>query len=228
VPAHPPIRTVKACKFISFEGLDGSGKTSQIGLLTEFLRAQGRAFVLGREPGGTVIGDYVRDLLHAPEHNSMDARAEFLLYSASRAQLVTEIVRPALARGLLVILDRYVDSTYAYQGYGRGLDLEMLHRITGFATAGLLPNCTIYLDITVDLALKRRRVAAESGAEWTRLDAEALAFHQRVHDGYEQLIAVEPARFVRISGENDPNTVQNGIRLALAHYLTPSIPLSNS
>ncbi|MHB8625359.1 MAG: dTMP kinase [Aggregatilineales bacterium] len=202
--------------FISFEGVDGSGKTSQIALLAEFLRAQGQKFVLGREPGGTIIGDHVRSLLHAPEHKTMDAHAEFLLYSASRAQLVAEIVRPALAQGKLVILDRYVDSTYAYQGYGRGLDLDVLHRVTAFATGGLLPNCTIYLDISVEQALERRRAAAARGAEWTRLDAETLAFHRRVHAGYEQLITAEPGRFVRIDAATDPDTVQTAIRKALA------------
>lgn len=201
---------------ISFEGLDGSGKTSQIALLAEYLRAQSREFVLSREPGGTIIGDHVRSLLHAPEHDTMDAHAEFLLYSASRAQLIAEIIRPALAHGVLVILDRYIDSTYAYQGYGRGLDLEMLRRITDFATGGLLPDCTIYLDITVEQALERRRAAAAQGAEWNRLDAEASAFHQRVRDGYEHLIASEPGRFVRISAASDLDTVQMAIQQVLA------------
>jgi dTMP kinase len=201
--------------FISFEGIDGSGKTTQIAQVADWLRAQGVEVLLTREPGGTAVGDQIRALLHDPVYTDLQGRAEFLLYAASRAQLVSQVIRPALARGVTVIADRYVDSTFAYQGYGRELDLMLLRQITLFATDGLLPDCTVYLDAEPVQALTRRRHAAAQGAEWTRLDAEAMAFHERVHAGYEQLIAAEPARFIRISADNTIGVIQNAIRQEL-------------
>ncbi|MCK4450849.1 MAG: dTMP kinase, partial [Anaerolineae bacterium] len=134
--------------FITLEGPDGSGKTTQIRLLAEWLREQDYEVVLTREPGGTDIGDQIRVVLHDPRNTAMDARTEILLYSASRAQHVAQRIRPALAAGKIVISDRYADSTLAYQGYGRGLNLETLRTITAFATGGLMPDLTLYLDIT--------------------------------------------------------------------------------
>jgi len=134
--------------FITFEGPDGSGKTTQIRLLAEWLREQGHEVVLTREPGGTEIGDQIRTVLHDPYNTAMDARTEILLYSASRAQHVAQLIRPSLAAGKIIISDRYADSTLAYQGYGRGLDLEVLRAVTSFATGGLTPALTVYLNIT--------------------------------------------------------------------------------
>ena len=177
--------------FITFEGPDGSGKTTQIRLLAEWLRQQSYKVVLTREPGGTAIGDQIRGVLHDLNNTAMDARTEILLYSADRAQHVTQRIQPSLASGKIVISDRYADSTLAYQGYGRGLDLETLRRITAFATDGLTPDLTFYLDITPEEGLQRRRLG---GDEWNRLDAEMPEFHQRVRSGYMELVQQEPER----------------------------------
>ncbi len=201
--------------FITFEGPDGSGKSTQIPLLVDFLRAEGRAVFATREPGGTPIGDQIRAVLHDLKNAEMHPHTEILLYAASRAQLVAEAIRPRLARGEIVICDRYADSTLAYQGYGRGLDLTMLRQILAFATGGLQPDVTIYLDISAEDGLARREQASHEGAEWNRLDAENLAFHQRVREGYHALIAADPARWVNICGADEVVTVQAAIRRAV-------------
>ncbi len=198
--------------FITFEGPDGSGKTTQIRLLTGWLRGQGYEVIVTREPGGTDIGDQIRDVLHDPDNIAMNARTEILLYSASRAQHVAQLVRPALAAGKIIVSDRYADSTLAYQGYGRGLHLETLMTITLFATDGLLPDLTLYLDITPEEGLRRRQLG---GDEWNRLDAEALEFHQQVRDGYLELIKQEPRRWVVIDAARSEEEVQAEIRAVI-------------
>jgi len=195
--------------FITLEGPEGSGKTTQIPLLVDWLREQGYAVELTREPGGTDIGNLIRDVLHDPRHTAMDATAEILLYSADRAQHVAQCIRPALAAGKIVVSDRYYDSTLAYQGYGRGLDLEMLRAITAFATAGLKPDLTLYLDIAPEEGLQRRQAGGE---EWNRLDAETLDFHRRVRAGYMALIAQESERWVVIDAARSVEEVQGAIR----------------
>lgn len=195
--------------FITLEGPDGSGKTTQAHLLAEWLREQGYDVILTREPGGTDIGDQVRAVLHDPRNTAMDARTEILLYSASRAQHVAQRIRPALAAGKIVISDRYADSTLAYQGYGRGLDLKTLRTITGFATGGLVPDVTLYLDVAPQEGLQRRRLGGE---EWNRLDAETLEFHQRVRAGYLELASLEPGRCVVIDAARSVEEVQAQIR----------------
>jgi dTMP kinase len=195
--------------FITFEGPEGSGKTTQIRLLVEWLRKQGYDVVLTREPGGTDIGNQIRAVLHDPHNTAMDAGAEILLYSADRAQHVAQRIRPALAAGQVVVSDRYADSTLAYQGYGRGLDLETLRTITGFATGGLTPNLTLYLDIVPEEGLQRRQMG---GDEWNRLDAEAPQFHQRVRAGYLELVTQEPQRWAVIDGNRPVEEVQAEIR----------------
>ena len=195
--------------FITLEGPDGSGKTTQIRWLAEWLREQGYQIVLTREPGGSDIGDQIRRVLHDSRNIAMDARTEILLYSASRAQHVAQCIRPALAAGKIVISDRYADSTLAYQGYGRGLDLETLRTITAFATSGLTPDLTLYLDIEAQEGLQRRQLG---GDEWNRLDAEALEFHQRVRAGYLELTDLEPERWVVIDAARSAKEVQAEIR----------------
>ena len=152
--------------FITLEGPEGSGKSSQIGLLADFLEQQGFSVVVTREPGGTLIGDQIRHVLHDVANTAMSPAAELLLYSASRAQLVHELIRPALAAGQVVLCDRYADSTLAYQGYGRNLNLTDLQTITQFATGGLKPDLTLLLDIDVERGLARRR---DGGEEMNRL-----------------------------------------------------------
>jgi dTMP kinase len=194
---------------ITFEGPDGSGKTTQIHLLAEWLRERGYDVVLTREPGGTDIGDQIRGVLHDPHNTAMDARTEFLLYSASRAQHVAQRIRPALAAGKIVISDRYADSTLAYQGYGRGLDLETLQTITAFATKGLAPDLTLYLDIAPQAGLQRRQTG---GDEWNRMDAQTPEFYQRVRAGYLELVKQEPERWAVINAARSVEEVQAEIR----------------
>ncbi len=194
--------------FITFEGPEGSGKTTQVRLLAEHLVRRGLNVLQVREPGSTPIGDQVRNILHDMKNQAMDARAELLLYAASRAQLVAQVIRPHLAAGGIVVCDRYADSTLAYQGYGRGLDLSTLHLITAFATSGLKPDLTLYLDIDPAHGLDRRNA---NGEEWNRMDALALDFHRRVCAGYETLIAAEPERWVRINADQPVEAVQQAI-----------------
>jgi dTMP kinase len=195
--------------FITLEGPDGSGKTTQARFLAEWLREQGYEVILTREPGGTDIGDQIRTVLHDPHNTAMDARTEILLFSASRAQHVAQRIRPALAAGQIVVSDRYADSTLAYQGHGRGLDLETLRTITAFATGGLTPDLTLYLDIAPGEGLHRRQAG---GDEWTRLDAETPEFHQRVRAGYMELVKQEPKRWVVIDAARSVEEVQAEIR----------------
>jgi dTMP kinase len=204
--------------FITFEGLDGSGKTTQIQLLKTYLEQKGYPVLCTREPGGTPIGDEIRVILHNLKNTAMHPHTEVLLYIASRAQLVTQVVRPALQLGQIVILDRYADSTLAYQGYGHGLDIEVLRTMLDFATGGLRPDLTFYLQINAQDGLQRRQKAAEQGAEWNRLDAFALEFHKRVQGGYEALIEEDIARWVVIEAGQTVEEIQHLIQEAVLHH----------
>lgn len=190
--------------FITFEGPDGSGKSTQIKRLAERLRAEGRNVLLTREPGGTEIGEQIRHVLHDLKNKAMQPRAELLLYSAARAQLVGQVIQPHLAAGGLVLSDRYYDSTLAYQGYGHGLDLAALRAITAFATNGLRPDLTLLFDIEAETGLRRRQANA---AEWNRLDDYALEFHARVRAGYLEMLAQEPARWVKLDAAQEIDTL---------------------
>ena len=199
--------------FITFEGPEGSGKTTQAQLLYEYLQGRGYSLFLTREPGGTGIGDQIREVLHSLENTEMLPQTEILLYSASRAQLVGQIIRPHLDRGEIVLCDRYADSTLAYQGYGHGLDLQVLQVITAFATGGLKPDLTIYLDVDVEEGLRRKLAAHHAGeAEWNRMDQQELAFHHRVREGYLQMVAAEPERWVVIEAVQTVDVTQQAIR----------------
>lgn len=202
--------------FITLEGPEGSGKSSQIKLLAQFLSENGFAVVQTREPGGTRIGDEIRGCVHRVENVEMAPIAEMLLYSASRAQLVAELIRPSLAANKIVLCDRFYDSTIAYQGYGRGLDLADLHAVTKIATSGLKPDLTLLLDIDVERGLARR---TGGGLEMNRLDLEAVDFHQRVRKGYHQLAAQEPGRWVIIDGDCPVQDVQESLRKVIATRL---------
>lgn len=194
--------------FISFEGPEGSGKTSQVAKLVAYLQEEGYAVLATREPGGTFIGDQIRDVLSNLDNTSMRPRTEILLFQASRAQLVEQVIRPHLKGGGIVLSDRYADSTLAYQGYGHQVDLEKLKTIIEFATGGLKPDLTILLDIDVEEGLQRRA----RGGEWNRLDAYDLAFHQRVRQGYHQLVQEEPERWKIVNAGQPPELVQAAIR----------------
>ena len=195
--------------FITLEGPEGSGKTTQAHLLAEYLKDKGVDLVLSREPGGTSIGDKIRDILHDPANTEMFPWAEVLLYSASRAQLVAQTIRPSLEAGKVVVCDRYADSTMAYQGYGRGLDLKALRELTQLATGGLTPDLTLYIDIQPELGLERR---LSGGDEWNRLDQETLDFHRRVRSGYLELIAMAPERWVTVDGSPSIDEVHRAVR----------------
>lgn len=206
--------------FITFEGPDGSGKTTQICALHAYFQARHLPVIVLREPGGTRIGDQIRQILLSPDNPEMLPHTETLLFSASRAQLVGQIIRPALAAGLIVICDRFADSTLAYQGYGRQLDLQALRAITTFATGGLQPDLTIYLDLDVEEGLRRKRAArGENGGEWNRLDQQELAFHRRVREGYLVLMAAEPDRWFCVDATQSEAEIQSQIRTRVDQLL---------
>lgn len=206
--------------FITFEGVEGSGKTLQAGLLAEYLTGRGLPVLLTREPGGTGIGDQVRQVLHDVRNTAMLSTTEILLYSAARAQIVGEVVAPALKAGQVVVSDRYADSTLAYQGFGRGLDLAALRFITAFATGGLIPDLTIFLDVPVRLGLLRKQAAhrQESG-EFNRMDRQSLEFYERVRTGYLVLAGEEPARWRVVNGEGEVPAIESEIRQLVTSQL---------
>ncbi len=216
-PAYPHTLTLTHLGlFVTFEGPDGSGKSTQIKMLAEYLQVLGQSVFVTREPGGTDIGEQVRGILHDLRNQAMHPRAEILLYAAARAQHVGEAIIPRLAAGEVVLCDRFIDSTYAYQGYGHGLDLDTLRLITGFATQGLRPDLTLLFDIDPAEGLARRQVGGE---EWNRLDDYALAFHQRVHRGYHDLAAQEPERWVILDGRLERDALQAEVRRVVAAAL---------
>lgn len=193
--------------FITFEGPEGSGKTSHIPALARLLRKEGFDVLTCREPGGTAIGDQIRTVLFSMENNEMGARTETLLFQAARAQLIDQVILPHLHKGGVVISDRYADSTLAYQGYGRGLDLDLLRIVLEFTTGRLKPDLTILLDVDVDEGLRRKKQLGE----WNRLDATELAFHQRVRQGYQLLAREEPHRWRIIDAGRCVEQVQEDI-----------------
>ena len=207
--------------FITLEGPDGSGKSTQMKFLAERLRAAGAEVLLTREPGGTAIGEQIRTVLHDLKNEAMQPRAEVLLYSAARAQLVGQVIRPHLATGGLVLSDRYADSTLAYQGYGHGLDLAALRALTLFATSGLRPDLSLLFDLDPELGLRRRQT---NQAEWNRLDAYSLAFHERVRAGYRALAEAEPERWVVLDAAQPVAALQAEVWRSVAARLRLTPP----
>ncbi|NUN68466.1 MAG: dTMP kinase [Bacteroidetes bacterium] len=183
--------------FISFEGIDGSGKTTQAKKLSARLEDSGKKVLFLREPGGTEISEQIRQILLNKKNLKMTQISELLLFSASRAQLVTEVIKPALAAGTIVITDRFVDSTTAYQGSGRGLHIGGVKSINALATSGLMPRRTFFIDIPVAEMYERRR---SSGQEIDRMEMSNEDFYQRVREGYQEIAADEPGRFITIDG----------------------------
>jgi len=207
--------------FITLEGVDGVGKTTQQMLLAERLRQEGLACLCTREPGDTALGKMLRDLLlhrdpkgghccvsdlsvAAPAADPFSPLAELLLYAADRAEHVSKVIAPALAAGQAVICDRFTDSTLAYQGYGRGLDLEKIRRLNHLATSGLQPHLTLWLDLSPEVGLARAKAR-------DKLEQEHLEFHCRVYQGFQALAAAEPQRIVRIDAQGSPLEVANRI-----------------
>ena len=207
--------------FITLEGIEGSGKTTQIGLLAAWLREQGREVVLTREPGGCDIADAVRAILLDSTNSAMKPRTELLLYAAARAQHVEEIVRPALERGAVVLCDRFTDATIAYQGGGRGLDLQLIENLNGVAAGDCRPDLTLLLDLPVEAGLGRAlaRIAATSGEREDRFEQESLAFHHRVREGYLELARREPRRFRVVSAAGPPAVVAERLAQDVAQFM---------
>jgi dTMP kinase len=201
--------------FITFEGPEGSGKSTHILQLARWLRGAGRRVLVTREPGGTALAQTLRKfLLHTK--TPVAPLAELLLYEADRAQHVAEYILPALKRGQWVLCDRFADSTVAYQGYGRGLDLELIHTLNRIASFGRSPDLTILLDVSAERGL-RQASAKKKGMD--RLEQAGLAFHQRVRRGFLRLAAGEPRRFRIVQQQRDPLETQQLIRQAVEEFL---------
>lgn len=206
-------------KFITLEGPEGAGKSTHLKRLADFLRARGVEVLTTREPGGTPLCEAVRGLLQFNEAGEAPgARAEVLLFLASRAQLVEQVIEPALARGTWVLCDRFCDSTFAYQGYGRGMDLAQLRALNAFASAGLMPDCTLLLDIPEDES--RRRVALRKGPA-DRFEQEQAAFHRRLAEGFRALAQAEPGRILRVESSGSEAQTAARIQELVAPLLAP-------
>jgi dTMP kinase len=195
--------------FITLEGPEGSGKTSHIPPLVEYLREKGYVVFPTREPGGTSIGEQIREVIHDLKNVEMHPRTETLLYQAARAQIVEQVVKPRLAAGEIVLSDRYYDSTIAYQGYGHQQDLEQVRQLVKYATGGLVPDLTILLDVDVEIGLKRRK---QNELEWNRMDAHEVAFYQRVRKGYHEMVKAEPNRWAVVDAGQKWESVQEELR----------------
>jgi dTMP kinase len=197
--------------FITLEGPEGSGKTSHIPPLVEHLREKGYVVFPTREPGGTSIGEQIREVIHDLKNVEMHPRTETLLYQAARAQIVEQVIKPRLADGEIVISDRYYDSTIAYQGYGHQQDLEQVRALVKYATGGLVPDLTVLLDVDVEEGLRRKK----KDNEWNRLDAYTVEFHQRVRVGYAEMLKHEPNRWVVVNAGQDWEDVQEELRIVI-------------
>jgi dTMP kinase len=202
--------------FITLEGPEGSGKTAHLPPLAESLEQQGYLVVVTREPGGTPIGDEIRSTLLRLGNTAMHPTTEILLFQASRAQHVQELILPALQAGKVVLCDRFSDSTLAYQGYGHQTDLAELAQIVRFATGGLQPDLTVLLDVDIEVGLQRR--SADKG-NWNRLDAKEAAFHRRVRDGYLKMAADEPERWAVVDASLPIEQVQEEVRAIVSRRL---------
>lgn len=193
-------------KFITFEGSEGSGKTTQILLLQKYLK-KNKSVVFLREPGGTKISEYIRRILLDVKNDAMNDRAEMLLYMAARAQLVAQVIRSALQKGKIVLCDRFLDSTIAYQGYGSGVDIALIKRIGEFATQGLKPDLTFFFDLDVKTGFSRIGERARD-----RIEKRALVYHARVHAGFRKIAKNEPRRVKTIPGHLKKSEIQKIIR----------------
>lgn len=201
--------------FITIEGTDGSGKTTQMGLIKEYIQSAGREVLLTREPGGTRISEQIREIILNPGHTEMGVYSEMFLCAAARAQLVAEVVEPALKMGKIVVCDRFVDSTYAYQGYGRGISLEILESVNNIAVNGVMPDITFFFDLDPVKALNRR--IASSATD--RIENERMDFHRKVHAGYVCLAEKNSGRIKRIDSNRSIEEIWADVRHLLDNIL---------
>ncbi len=198
-------------KFITFEGCDGCGKSTQLKMLSAYLESQGVAHIFTREPGGGKISEAIREILLNGKNAEMSDACEALLYAAARAQHLSDRVEPALQEGKLVVCDRYVDSSFAYQAYARGLGVEFIEKINAFALENYLPDLTFFIDLTPEEAFARKHGADEND----RLEQAGLAFHQKVYAGYKQLAEKYPERIVVLNGRRSPEVIAQSVIEAL-------------
>ena len=203
--------------FITFEGIEGCGKSTQITLLADALQQAGQRVLLTREPGGCPIANQIRSVLLDAANSALVPMAELMLYAAARAQHLTEVINPALADNVIVLCDRFSDATRAYQSFGRGLDRQTIETLNDLACNGISPDLTLLLDCPVEVGLgrARQRIESTSGPREERFELESLTFHQRVRDGYLQLAAEEPDRFVIVDATGQPDQVARAISGAL-------------
>ncbi len=205
--------------FISVEGGEGAGKTSAIRMIEQYLHLKGYSVVSTREPGGIPIAEQIRNVILDTGNTAMDARTEALLYAAARRQHLVEKVVPALQEGKVVLCDRFVDSSLAYQGFARGLGMDEVWSINEFAVEGMLPNLTLWFDVSPEIGLSR--IHADTGRELNRLDLEKREFHQKVQEGYRKLLVRFPDRIVSINADGDMESVHNRIRNVLDARMDP-------
>ena len=206
--------------FITFEGMDGSGKSTQMKRLAERLRAEGREVLETYEPGGTPIGGQIRRTLLDSANQDLCPTTELLLYFASRAQNVEQLILPALRRGAIVLSDRFTDSTLAYQGIGRGLGAPVVRDLDRISCHGLVPDLTVLIDIDLETSLERARARNRAAPDpQTRMDDQAVEFHRRVHEAYARMAADEVRRFVVVDGRADVETVAGAVWQAVRSRL---------
>lgn len=193
--------------FLTFEGIDGSGKSTQLGMLSSELRMRGHKVLLTLEPGGTTLGRRIREVLLESEE-TVDELAELFLFAADRAQHVRRMIKPALEQGIIVLSDRYADATIAYQGAGRGFSAEQIAQVVNLATDGLKPNLTLFYDLPVSMALQRTENRKDKGETKNRMDKETAEFYERVREGYLKIANDEPNRFYRVEASGEISDIQ--------------------
>ena len=203
-------------KFITIEGCEGSGKTSIIKQICSYFEEEGIKYLSTREPGGSLISEQIRNVILNVENTKMDYMTEALLYAASRRQHLEEIVKPALREGKIVICDRYLDSSLAYQGYARGIGIEEVYNINMYATSGFLPDLTIYIDIPVEVGLSRIK---DNNRDVNRLDLEKVSFHNKVREGYLKIAAMYPERIKVVDGNGTRDEVFERVKKVLKEIL---------
>lgn len=211
--------------FITLEGIEGSGKTTQIGRLVEFFEDREIECVTTRQPGGTLIGENIRSILLDPANSALEPLAELLLYMADRAQHINELIRPALKKGKTVVCDRYFDATLVYQGFARGLSIELIRQLHQLLFDDLKPDVTLLLDLSPQVGLKRAWQQLNNGqrsGDESRFEAEAVAFHEKVRAGYLELARLEPERFRIIDAAQTQNQVFAAMRKIVSSFLKQS------